>query len=98
MLVPLLVPCLELLRMSLRGKDQLVFTAVPVSLVRYFSRGFNQSSLLAKTLIKTEGGIYRPTLFRVPSIRHQAHLSYEERIKNVQSAFFPYPLSSRKIS
>ncbi|MCI0405283.1 MAG: ComF family protein [candidate division Zixibacteria bacterium] len=60
---------------------------VPLHWTRKWSRGFNQSALLAKALSKTAGLPIFPALRRVKRTKDQTRLSREERLANVRGAF-----------
>ena len=86
-LAPLVQEGLKYLR--LRNGDDVPFlvTWVPIGFVRFWSRGFNQSSILAKSLAKAERLEHRKCLSRMWSGRHQAHLDARTRAENAKGRF-----------
>ncbi|MGH8004595.1 MAG: ComF family protein [Limisphaerales bacterium] len=61
---------------------------VPLHWTRKWSRGFNQSSILARAVSKTAGLPVLPALRRVKRTKDQTRLSREERLANVREAFW----------
>ncbi len=64
-----------------------VIVPVPLHWTRKWSRGFNQSLILARNLSKTAGLPILPALHRVKRTKDQTRLSREERLANVHGAF-----------
>jgi len=64
-----------------------VIVPVPLHWTRKWSRGFNQSSILAGALSKTTGLPILPALRRVKRTKDQTRLSREERLANMRGAF-----------
>ena len=60
---------------------------VPLHWTRKWSRGFNQSSILARALSKRTGLPIWPALSRVKRTKDQTRLTREERLANVRGAF-----------
>ena len=60
---------------------------VPLHWTRKWSRGFNQSLILARALTKTTGLPILPALRRVKRTKDQTRLTREERLANVRGAF-----------
>ncbi|HLG94359.1 MAG TPA: ComF family protein, partial [candidate division Zixibacteria bacterium] len=60
---------------------------VPLHWTRKWSRGFNQSAILARAVSKTAGLPVWPALRRVKRTRDQTRLSREKRLANVRGAF-----------
>jgi ComF family protein len=60
---------------------------VPLHWTRKWSRGFNQSLILARALSKTTGLPMLPALRRVKRTKDQTRLSRQERLANVRGAF-----------
>jgi ComF family protein len=60
---------------------------VPLHWTRKWSRGFNQSLILARALSKTTGLPMLPALRRVKRTKDQTRLSRQERLDNVRGAF-----------
>ncbi len=60
---------------------------VPLHWTRKWSRGFNQSLILAHALSKTAGLPVWPALRRVKRTKDQTRLSRQERLANVRGAF-----------
>ena len=68
-------------------RDADAITAVPLHWMRRFSRGFNQSEILAAPVAKLLGLPMENILRRTRNNRPQARLSFEERIENVRGLF-----------
>ncbi|GBU11730.1 hypothetical protein AwEntero_03310 [Enterobacterales bacterium] len=65
-----------------------VVLSVPLHRRRYFSRGYNQSELLAQPLARWLGSQFRPqALRRIRSTPPQQHLSEAARKLNLRNAF-----------
>ena len=60
---------------------------VPLHWTRKWSRGFNQSSILAEAVSKTLGAPVLAALRRVKRTRDQTKLSRQKRLENVRGAF-----------
>ena len=61
---------------------------VPISKKRYKERGYNQSYLLAKELVKeTNLNLENECLFKTKNIIEQSKLNKEERLKNIQGVY-----------
>lgn len=85
---PLARPLADLLMRAL-PRDERFDAVVPVQLHwrRQWSRGFNQSALLAHSVARRAGIPMRQVLRRVRSTAVQAGLSHGERRRNVTAAF-----------
>ena len=71
-------------------------TWVPIGMLRFWTRGFNQAAILAQSLARTTGQTPIKCLTRRGSRKHQAHLNAKERLQNTKNVFQPIPgLSSR---
>lgn len=70
---------------SSSGWDAIV--PVPLHWTRKWSRGFNQSWILARGVSNTTGLPVLPALRRVKRTKDQTRLSREERLANVRGAF-----------
>lgn len=64
-----------------------VFTPIPLHYARERERGFNQSDLLAKVIVRELSGDVMHLLERKRETKIQATLSRKERIDNVKGAF-----------
>lgn len=62
-------------------------TSVPIGKGKLFSRGFDQSKLLARTLAKRMSLPYQMTLTKTKKNVDQKNLAYSERQKNVHGVF-----------
>ncbi len=60
---------------------------VPLHWTRKWSRGFNQSLILARSVSKSTGLPVLSALRRIKRTKDQTHLSREERLANVRGAF-----------
>ncbi len=60
---------------------------VPLHWTRKWSRGFNQSAILARAVSKAAGLPILPVLRRVKRTKDQTRLSRQERLANVRGAF-----------
>jgi len=66
-----------------------IIIPVPISKKRYKQRGYNQSELLAKEIVKnTELILEKNCLLKNKEIREQSKLNKEERIQNIQNAYY----------
>ena len=64
-----------------------IISSVPLHWSRKFSRGYNQSTLLARRISSIIKVKYKKTLYRNKHTRSQARLSGKERRKNMNNAF-----------
>lgn len=65
---------------------------VPLHIDRQRSRGYNQSTVLAKAIAERDGLIVREDLLeRIRNTPQQANLNQKERLKNVKNAFRAKP-------
>lgn len=65
-----------------------VIVPVPLHARRMLSRGYNQSTLLAKKIsLVFHGKIHEDIIIRVKDTSPQTHLNMENRLKNIQGAF-----------
>lgn len=64
-----------------------VLCPVPLHWSRRFTRGFNQSDLLAHIVANANGWTVRPLLKRTRPTGHQAHRAHEDRWRAVEGAF-----------
>lgn len=81
--MPLLSGAMSYLRIRTWVDEEFICTWVPIGMMRFFARGFNQSAILAKSLAKREQLTTLRTLTRTGSWKHQARLTAEERMNNV---------------
>lgn len=73
-------------------------TAVPLHWRRQWQRGFNQSELLARTLVRRSGLPLIAALKRVRSTSAQAGLSNTERRRNVTAAFASRARAGKRVA
>ncbi|MET1033146.1 MAG: phosphoribosyltransferase family protein [Candidatus Saccharimonadales bacterium] len=74
-----------------------IVTYAPTATTRVRIRGYDQASLLARSLAKTLGLTYRPLLVRTGQTR-QVGASREERKQQIQQAFIPRTNMPRSIT
>lgn len=87
-------PLGHLMAAEVMRKGWLIDTVVPVPLhkVRYFSRGYNQVSEMARGAAKRLGARYNPAgLQRLHATRTQTSLSADERARNVKGVLAAPP-------
>lgn len=70
-----------------QGEDAPVVCPVPLHWMRHFSRGFNQSELLARTIAAAQHWPYATLLTRVRATGQQAGRSRADRLIAVRHAF-----------
>jgi len=82
-LAELLLPAASLINVS----NDCVLCPVPLHWSRRFSRGFNQSDLLAQVIAQSKQYSVQQLLRRTRPTGHQAHRAHEERWDAVRDAF-----------
>ena len=66
-----------------------IITYIPLHWMKYFKRGYNQSSLLTKFISKEVKIPFAPLLKRIKHTKSQTKLSTKQRRKNILGAFTP---------
>ena len=84
--LPKLIECFELFCLENTDRDAII-TTVPLHIFSYLKRGYNHSELLAKSIAKQEGNIFRNLLRKSRLTKHQAKLARSERLRNVRKSF-----------
>lgn len=89
---PKLFNALAALLVAAPIKKRSVIMAVPLHWTRHFSRGFNQSTIIAKHIARTHNGTYVRNLKRIKPTGHQARRNRLQRLQAVQNAFTCSPI------